>query len=92
SDALPGAGSAAAEEAHRHGERFETWTLTSDRPLSRQALERFAREVPGGIARATGFVVLAEAPEQPQLFQLVGHRWSLEPREAGSILPKATWW
>lgn len=87
SDALPGAPLDAPGEAHRHGERFETWTLTQDRPLSRQALERFAREVPEGVARAKGFVVLAEAPEQPQLFQLVGKRWSLQPLKAGSILP-----
>jgi G3E family GTPase len=80
---LPGAASEMPEEAHDHGERFETWTLTSDRPLTRQALEHFARGLPEGMARAKGFVVLADAPEQAQLFQLVGHRWSLEPLETG---------
>lgn len=80
---LPGAASEKPEEAHDHGERFETWTLTSDRPLTRQALEHFARGLPEGMARAKGFVVLADAPEQAQLFQLVGHRWSLEPLETG---------
>ncbi|MFM9071943.1 MAG: CobW family GTP-binding protein [Cyanobium sp.] len=87
SDALPGAGGGCPEEVHRHGERFETWTLTSDSALSRQAVERFARGLPEGVVRAKGFVVLAEAPEQPQLFQLVGQRWSLEPLEAGCAMP-----
>lgn len=84
SDALGGSGGDAGEAAHRHGERFETWTLRSDRPLSRAALERFAAGLPAGIHRAKGFVVLAEDPARPQLFQLVGIRWSLEPAPPGA--------
>jgi len=82
----PRAGSKADPDpaSHRHGERFETWTLRSDRPLPRTALERFAAGLPPGIHRAKGFVLLADAPERPHLFQLVGHRWSLEPAETGS--------
>lgn len=34
SDALPGVDPDPGEAAHRHGERFETWTLRSDRPHS----------------------------------------------------------
>jgi G3E family GTPase len=87
SDGVPGVGFDASEAVHRHRERFETWTLASERPLSRQELERFARGLPEGIARAKGFVVLEDAPERPHLFQVVGHRWSLEPLEAGSAIP-----
>ncbi|MEB3306360.1 MAG: GTP-binding protein [Cyanobacteriota bacterium] len=82
SDAWPGSSTDAW-----NGERFETWTLSCDRPLSREVLERFARGLPEGVARAKGFVVLAEAPGKPLLFQLVGQRWCLEPLQAGSAMP-----
>ncbi|MCS5691958.1 GTP-binding protein [Cyanobium sp. FGCU-6] len=79
-----GAGGDPGEAAHRHGERFETWILRSERPLSRAALERFTAALPAGIHRAKGFVLLADAPARAQLFQLVGNRWSLEPAPSGS--------
>jgi G3E family GTPase len=79
SDDLPG-----AEAAQRHGDRFDTWTLRSDQPLSRLQLERFAAGLGPGIYRAKGFVALAEDPGRRQLFQQVGQRWSLEPAETWS--------
>ena len=90
SDALPGSGARAGngaapgEAPHRHGERFETWTLRAERPLCRAALERFATGLPAGIHRAKGFVVLADDPSRVHLFQLVGNRWSLESAPPGS--------
>jgi len=84
SDALPGSGADPDAAAHQHGDRFQTWTLRSDRPLSRAALERFAAGLPAGIHRAKGFVVLTEDPARPHLFQLVGNRWSLEPAPPGA--------
>ncbi|MEY4352201.1 MAG: hypothetical protein RLZZ609_442 [Cyanobacteriota bacterium] len=82
-DALPGSTAALGEGVHRHGERFETWTLRCERPLSRPALAHFATSLPVGIHRAKGFVVLQEEPGRPHLFQLVGRRWSLEPAQTG---------
>jgi G3E family GTPase len=85
SDCFPGSGADAGETAHRHDERFDTWILPCERPLTRLALERFATRLPAGLHRAKGFVVLADAPDQPHLFQLVGNRWSLEPAETGTV-------
>jgi len=90
SDPLPGIGADPGEAGQHHGERFETWTLRLEGPLRRSALERFATGLPAGIHRAKGFVVLAEAPDHPQLFQLVGNRWSLEPAEPGTALVGGT--
>jgi G3E family GTPase len=87
SDVLLGSGGGGGDGVHRHGERFETWTLHVEHPTSRSALERFANGLPVGIHRAKGFVVLAEAPDQPHLFQLVGTRWSLEPLPPGMPAP-----
>jgi G3E family GTPase len=84
SDALPGSTAALGEGVHRHGERFETWTLRCERPLNRTALAHFATSLPVGIHRAKGFVVLQEEPGRPHLFQLVGRRWSLEPAPTGA--------
>ena len=89
SQPLPGPD--AAEAAQRHGDRFDTWTLRSDRPLSRLQLERFAAGLGPGIYRAKGFVALTEDPGRRQLFQQVGQRWSLEPADAwGDDAPATT--
>jgi G3E family GTPase len=84
SDELPGAPPTGlapddGERTHPHGARFETWTLRSDRLLSRPQLERFAGGLGPGIYRVKGFVALAEDPARRHLFQQVGGRWSLEP-------------
>lgn len=65
-----------------HGHRW--WMLERDEPISRQALARLADRLGKRVFRAKGFVYLAEAPSNRQLFQQVGRRWSLKDLGPGA--------
>lgn len=56
---------------------YRSWILSRDRPVARQALSRLADRLGRRVFRAKGFVRLAEAPDEVQLFQQVGRRWTL---------------
>jgi G3E family GTPase len=61
-----------------HGEMFETWSYTSDRPMSLAALEQMIRrELPGSIYRCKGVVHSIEEPERRSVLQAVGRRSEL---------------
>jgi G3E family GTPase len=62
---------------HFHG--YGTWTIEYARPVSRDALDRFAFGVSTDVYRAKGFVYLQEDPGRRYVYQQVGRRWSLEP-------------
>lgn len=69
-----------------HATAYRSWVLSRDRPVARQALTRLADRLGRRVFRAKGFVRLAEAPDEVQLFQQVGRRWTLrkvEPPEVG---------
>lgn len=60
-----------------HSAAYRSWILSRDRPVARQALSRLADRLGRRVFRAKGFVRLAEAPDEVQLFQQVGRRWTL---------------
>lgn len=65
--------------SHGHNEVFWSWTFASERPFSGYALRELLNELPEGILRAKGFVLLDECPKQKMLLQVVGRRWRLVP-------------
>jgi G3E family GTPase len=69
-----------ADERHAD-EEYDTWSFTSDRPIDGEAFRSMVESLPEGVIRAKGILYLQENPEQRYIFQLVGKRWSLEPRE-----------
>ncbi len=62
-----------------HADTFETWTIDSSSPLTKESLECFARGLGEDIYRAKGFVYLQEDKEHRYIYQQVGTRWTLEP-------------
>jgi len=62
------------DHEHDHGAAFSSWSYTSDRPFSLQALRRVVLELPEAIFRAKGLIHLAEAPQRRAIFQAVGTR------------------
>jgi G3E family GTPase len=70
--------SAVEGHGHNHGALFNTWSYTSEAPLSRRALERMIkRELPETIYRCKGFVQLADDPQRRYVLQVVGRRVDL---------------
>lgn len=61
-----------------HANSHETWTVERTRPVSRQAIERFAANLGSDIYRAKGFVCLDHDCQRRYVYQQVGHRWTLE--------------
>ena len=69
-------------EEHHHDTQYDTWSFTSDQPIDGEAFRAMAESLPEGVIRAKGILYLQENPEQRQIFQLVGKRWSLNSGEA----------
>jgi G3E family GTPase len=65
--------------SHRHHETYATWHFQHSTPLPPDRVERFIAALPDSVLRAKGYFLIA--PDQRQLFQQVGTRWSLEPSE-----------
>ena len=61
-----------------HADTFETWTIESSSPLTKESLDRFACGLGADIYRAKGFVYLQEDKERRYIYQQVGTRWTLE--------------
>ncbi len=58
-----------------HGQVFDTWSFTTDEPLSLGALEQMIRrELPGAIYRCKGVVNSSEEPARRTVLQAVGRR------------------
>jgi G3E family GTPase len=62
---------------HDHSRVFETWSWTTDEPLSLRALRRAVENLPESIYRAKGVVFVADQPDERGVLQVVGKRASL---------------
>ena len=60
---------------------FATWSFGREQPLDSAALRAAIGALPPAVIRAKGIVRLAEAPGRRFVLQLVGRRWSLEPKD-----------
>ena len=67
--------------AGQHGAAYHSWLLTRGRPVSQRALARLADRLGRRVFRAKGFVRLSDDPQQLNLFQQVGSRWTLQKSE-----------
>ncbi|MCR8549160.1 GTP-binding protein [Salipiger sp. P9] len=61
------------------GHDFTSWTFEAPHPVPRERFEALARLMSSQCLRAKGFVIFADAPEEPRLFNMVGKRATLEP-------------
>jgi G3E family GTPase len=71
----------AIPDHHHPEEEYETWSFTSDQPLDGDAFRAFVETLPEGVLRAKGIIYLQENPEERNIFQLVGKRWSLNAED-----------
>ena len=64
------------EHSHEHDHTlvFNTWSYTTDKPLSHQAVRHAVRTLPATIYRAKGFVYLHEIPSRKGIVHVVGQR------------------
>jgi G3E family GTPase len=76
-------------EHHDHSLVFSTWSWSSDKPLSLQAMRHAFDELPTTIYRAKGVVYLADMPNNLTILQMVGRRSSITvAREWGDETPR----
>lgn len=61
-----------------HAKRFASCSMELKGMLDRQLFENFARTLPDTSLRAKGFLRFSDAPRQFWMFNLVGHRATLE--------------
>ena len=59
---------------HDHALVFNTWSYTTDKPLSHQAVRQAVKTLPATIYRAKGFVHLYEIPDRKGIVHVVGQR------------------
>ena len=59
---------------HDHTLVFNTWSYTTDKPLSHRAVRHAVKTLPPAIYRAKGVVFLDETPDRKGIVQLVGQR------------------
>ena len=68
------------EHQHEHGHEhdhtlvFNTWSYTTDKPLSHRAVRHAVKTLPAAIYRAKGIVYLDETPDRKGIVHLVGQR------------------
>ena len=64
------------EHSHEHDHTlvFNTWSYTTNKPLSHQAVRHAVRTLPATIYRAKGFVYLDETPDRKGIVHVVGQR------------------
>ena len=64
------------EHTHEHDHTlvFNTWSYTTDQPLSRGAVRHAVKTLPATIYRAKGFVYLDETPDRKGIVHVVGQR------------------
>jgi G3E family GTPase len=65
-----------------HTERYTSTVVRLKQPVDAQRLCALAADLPQGVLRAKGVVVLARAPHSCSVLQIVGRRWDLEPAPA----------
>ena len=59
---------------HDHTLAFNTWSYTTDKPLSHRAVRHAVRTLPATIYRAKGYVYLDETPDRKGIVHVVGQR------------------
>ncbi|MFJ4396700.1 CobW family GTP-binding protein [Pseudomonas sp. NPDC089396] len=64
-----------------HSTLFDTWSFSSDRPLSLKALRQALAALPKDIYRAKGVCQIAEAPGKRCILHLVGSRSEIKPED-----------
>ncbi len=64
------------EHSHEHDHTlvFNTWSYTTDKPLSHRAVRHAVKTLPATIYRAKGFVYLDETPDRKGIVHVVGQR------------------
>ena len=64
------------EHSHEHDHTlvFNTWSYTTDKPLSHRAVRHAVKTLPPAIYRAKGVVYLNETPDRKGIVQVVGQR------------------
>ena len=72
---------AASVKDEDHSAIFETWSFSSERPLSLKALRQALATLPAGIYRAKGVCQIAEASGKRCVLHLVGSRSEIRPEE-----------
>lgn len=72
---------------HHHHLEYETWSYTTNVPLSGDAFRTLVKQLPEGVIRAKGILNLTETPQHRTIFQLVGKRWSLKTGDAWDDAP-----
>ena len=69
-------------EHHEHTLVYNTWSYTTDQPLSRRALLEAVKSLPTTIYRAKGIVLLDDTPHQKGIVHFAGQRTRLIMGEA----------
>lgn len=65
-------------EQDHWGGRYVQWSAQSDRPVDRRRFQDFARALPAQCVRAKGLLRFSDDPQSTIVFNLVGHRATLE--------------
>lgn len=78
------------EHSDEHTYAYETWIVTTDQPLHREALLAALSELPPQIYRGKGYVHLADAPGHRGVLQMVGPRVSLSEDDRWGNEPART--
>lgn len=74
-----------ARQHASHGDVFLAHTLRCLVPLAEPALRHALDGLPEAVLRAKGFVRFDSAPQNPQLVQAVGRRWTISPAPEGAL-------
>ncbi|MDE3738892.1 GTP-binding protein [Pseudomonas resinovorans] len=69
----------AATREQDHAAIFDTWSFSTERPLSLKALRKTLAALPSEIYRAKGVCHIAEAPGKRCILHLVGSRSEIKP-------------
>ncbi|MDT4875987.1 hypothetical protein FQZ97_1113980 [compost metagenome] len=64
-----------------HSQLFDTWSFSSERPLSLKALRAALAALPVEIYRAKGVCQIAEAPGKRCIVHVVGSRSEIKPED-----------
>ena len=67
---------------HDHSQVFKTWSYETQEPLSLEALQEAARQLPASVYRCKGVVQTAEEPGRRVILQVVGKRVDIAVADA----------
>jgi G3E family GTPase len=79
-----------SEDEHDHGHpEYESWSYSSEQPLSLEAFRAAVRALPVSVIRGKGVLYVAERPAERHVFQLVGTRSTVEAAGAWPGQPRS---